>query len=375
MSSHVQQFLTHNNCIVKKDDRSKGLTHTLLDGWKGGKVNIPDDKRNDFCTAYARDVTMGNTLFVNELRGHYFKMFLDLDIMHDQMLSDEEIQKLMSIVYDCFKRFFTHTNSNQFLCVVSDACPKSICTTTTQLKRLIEDESRLRLLVDTKLNYVDDKYVVKVEDAVIDDFKYDTIFELKDGRRFCNTHRVNRKLKHGIHAIFPNITVSQDEALYMREALLSALNKELGTKYAEDGWSQVVDNAVYVNSGLRMIYSSKTKVCEECKGRNNGKYCNYCTNGKDLNEGRPYIFKFVCNDGQIDNSLTQEFSANMTRLIQKSSIYTANPSVTDGWKRFDGCPSFGDVKKSKSNGIGAPKLQSKERIFDEEKKNAKKKIV
>ena len=194
MSSHVQQFLTHNNCIVKKDDRPKGLTHTLLDGWKGGKVNIPDDKRNDFCTAYARDVTMGNTLFVNELRGHYFKMFLDLDIMHDQMLSDEEIQKLMSIVYDCFKRFFTHTNSNQFLCVVSDACPKSVCTTTTKLLQLVKDEEKLKFLVDPALNSIDSKDVVKVyePEALIHNLKHDTIFELQDGRRFCNTHRVNR---------------------------------------------------------------------------------------------------------------------------------------------------------------------------------------
>ena len=177
------------------------------------------------------------------------------------MLSNAEIEHLMSIVYDCFTRFFSSINANQLLCVVSDACPKSICTTTTKLKQLIEDENKLKLLVDTKLNSIDDKNVVKVEDtdALIHELRYDTIFELKDGRRFSNTHRVNGKLKHGIHAVFPHITVSQHEALCMREALLSALNKELGNKYAEEGWSQVVDNAVYVNSGLRMIYSSKNK--------------------------------------------------------------------------------------------------------------------
>ena len=60
----------------------------------------------------------------------------------------------------------------------------------------------------------------------------------------------------------------------------------------------------------------------------------------------------------------------MRLLIQKSTITPENPEITSGWKKFDGCPSYGDVIISKSN--GAPKLKSKERIFNEERKTTNK---
>ena len=116
-----------------------------------------------------------------------------------------------------------------------------------------------------------------------------------------------------------------------------------------------------------MIYSCKTKNCDVCKNKNQGKDCVYCENGKDLNEGRPYVLKCVCMNGKIDQAITKSLQTNTILLLQKATIYTAQCKKTEGWKRYDGCPSFGDIKESKSK-LGPPKLESRERVFGEEKK-------
>lgn len=366
--------------MVKSTDNLGGLTHTLLDGWGGGKIRIPEEKHSDFLVAYATDIKNNIPLFVNELRGMHYRMFLDLDIMHDTLLTDFEIEEIMLQVYECFKRFFPaesqKINKDQFMCIVSDACPKSICVDNRSLESLLKNANKLDEIVDSTLP---EDEAVSVHDLINLkerewDFTYDTIFKLPDGRLFRNTARVDGKLKHGIHAVFPHIIVTSDkdkgaEALFMREALVDALTLRFGNKYAPYGWSQVVDNAVYVNSGLRMIYSCKTKPCDVCKGKGRSKDCDFCENGKDLSEGRPYVLKFACLNGVIDPKITQIFKENTIRLLSYATLYTSQCKVSDNWKRYNGCPSFGDIIETKSN--GAPKLASKERMFIEEKKTTR----
>jgi len=376
MSSQTERFLSSNKYILPAHDKN-GLTHTLLDGFCGGRVRLPEDKKvlNDFLVAYATDVENGKTLFVNEMRRDHFRMFLDLDIMHTNILTEEEILEIMNEVYITFKRFFPDGgNKHQFLCVVSDADPKSLCVDHQSLTKFIGDKDKLKEYIDQDLCNTEDD-VVKIDKTLFNDwwkYNYNTIFELEDGSRFRNTHRVEGRLKHGIHAIFPKIIVTFKEALYMREALLDALTSRFGTKYAHKGWCHVVDNAVYVNSGLRMIYSSKTKNCEVCK--NNAKDRATCTagcrHGKDLSEGRKYKLKFVCDDGKLNEAITEEFRRNTVKLLYNAIIYTQELNVSQNWVKFNGCPSYGDIVEMKSN--GPPKLASKERYFIEENKQINK---
>lgn len=366
----TKRFLQGPPCyMVKKEDKNSGLTHTLLDGWKGGKVRIPEDKLNDFLVAYAQDVKNKEKVYINEIRKQHFRMFLDLDILHDNVLSSSEIESFMNIAYKCFRRFFPQ-NANHFTCIVSDAVPKALCVDHRSLESLLNNKEKLDEIVDSSLT---DETAVIITDSFknqVWDFTYDTIFKLPDGRLFRNTHRTNGKLKHGIHAVFPHIIVKTEEALYMREALIDALSLEFADKYATNGWSNVVDNAVYVNSGLRMIYSSKTKNCEVCKNKNHGKDCEaLCENGKDTSEGRPYVLRFVCVNGTIDQKITKELQDNTIKLLSYAIIHTNQCKVTDGWKKYEGCPSFGDIIESKTN--GPPKLASKERFFGEEKKTTR----
>tara|TARA_Y100000746_G_scaffold232107_1_gene247874 strand:+ start:1123 stop:2682 length:1560 start_codon:yes stop_codon:yes gene_type:complete len=363
----TQRFL--KPFLVKKEDKNNGLTHTLLDGWNGGKVRIPEDRYNEFLVAYATDIQNGVPLFVNELRRHTFRMFLDLDIVWNSKLSDDEIQEVMKVVFESFTRFFPDmTYKDQFLCIVSDACPKSICVDQRSLQSLMKDEESLQKYIDPSLSPYE---AINVEDTQnrIWDYTYDTIFKLSDGRCFRNTHKDNGNLKHGIHAVFPHIIVTMHEALYMREALVIALSNHFGDKYAIKGWSHVVDNAVYVNSGLRMIYSQKARNCDVCKNKNRGKDCDFCANGKDLSEGRPYKLRFVCSDGVYNDEITKELQNNMIRLLSYAILYTSQCKVSENWKKYAGCPSYGDIVETKNN--GPPKLASKERMFNEEKKTTR----
>lgn len=366
----MKRFLQGPPCyLVKKEDKNSGLTHTLLDGWKGGKIRIPEDKIPDFLVAYAQDVKNNEKLYVNEIRRQHFRMFLDLDILNPWILSDTEIEGILSVVLNTFRRFFPkHESDTKFMCIVSDASPKAICVDHRSLEEVLNNKEKLDTITDPTLS-PDGAILIteKFKEQTLN-FSFDSIFKLPDGRYFRNTHRTDGNLKHGIHAVFPHIIVTSEEALYMREALIEALTLEYGEKYAYKGWSQVVDNAVYVNSGLRMIYSSKTKNCELCKNKNNGKDC-VCEKGKDLSEGRPYELRFVYMNGKIDIQTTKSFQDNIIRLLSYATIYTSQCKVSEGWKRFEGCPAFGDIIAAKSN--GPPRLASRERFFGEEKKTTR----
>jgi hypothetical protein len=379
--SKIDQFIFHTKkkqmaterFLAKYISNTKSMTHTLLDGWKGGKVYIPDDAMDAFLSAYCQDIIANKPLYVNELRRCHFRMFLDLDIMNDRMLDESEIIEIVDVTTTCFKRFFpeAYQNKTMFLCIISDACPKSLCVDHTTFEEFVNNEEQLSKVIDPTLPAEDAVVIESFKNfkSSIWNYSYDTIFMLPDGRLFQNTHRVDGKLKHGIHIVFPHIIVKTDHALCMREALLDALTKKFDTKFAHNGWSQVVDNAVYVNSGLRMIYSSKTKICEKCRGKNKGKDCNFCHFGKDTSEGRPYTFKFACMDGKKNDEETEGFKINLHKLVHKAILFTSQNKVTQGWTKYDECPSPGDIIESKSK--GPPKLASRERMFSEEKKTTK----
>lgn len=365
---------------ILRKNKDNGLTHTLLDGYKGGKVMVPDELFSSFLSAYATDVANGVPLYVNELRRVWFRMFLDLDIMHEQQLSASEVEEIVCMACECFRRFYPEykvsMDRNKFLAIVSDACPKSICSNPQSLIDLLQDAKQLGQIVDDSLpsdDAIDIDYDASIFKDRIWDVTYKTVFRLPDGRLFQNTHRENGKLKHGIHVVFPHLIVNTEYAMYMREALVAALTKKFDTKYAEKGWHQVVDNAVYVSSGLRMIYSQKTQICQVCKKKNTTEGCGNCKNGKLLVDGRPYVFKFACLDGKIDEATTELLKNNIRKLIDYAIIRSDAQPPKDkpkegpaGWKMFDGCPTFGKTYEIKDD--RPPKHLSKEPVFPEEKK-------
>ena len=95
------------------------------------------------------------------------------------------------------------------------------------------------------------------------------------------------RLKAGIHVYYPNLFVTEDMALYMSTAVLSACK----TKWPkEEGhWEKIIDQKVYAPTrGLRWVWQFKAKPCDACKlarggaasnkKRGRGDWCDVCDN-------------------------------------------------------------------------------------------------
>lgn len=199
-----------------------------------------------------------------------------------------------------------------------------------------------------------------------------TVFELKDGKHFLNVERDGDGLcKHGIHVIFPQMHVDIQQALFMREALIEGLIAEYGLTHAEmapKGWHDVVDNAVYgVKRGLRMYGASKAENCKECHGQNKDGDCpNNCQRGK-IDVGRPHLLHSVYLNGVRDALREERYGREngSVYILKRTSIRTIDANACPDWKRYDGCPGFGDVLRMTMSDTGQPLhvVQSARAIF------------
>jgi hypothetical protein len=119
-----------------------------------------------------------------------------------------------------------------------------------------------------------------------------------------------QRIKTGAHVYWPDYYVTALQAMHIRESLLVDLSEVCGTRIEpqQNSWEDVVDKSVYGDaalgkqgSGLRMVGSSKTAVCKECKGRKReGPKCALCDGLGKVNDldlqgrvGRPYMMLCV----------------------------------------------------------------------------------
>jgi hypothetical protein len=199
-----------------------------------------------------------------------------------------------------------------------------------------------------------------------------TVFALGDGSYFVNAERNDTGLlKHGMHIILPEVYTTIEQALFMREALIEALNLEYGSSNAEiapNGWYDVVDNAVYgVKKGLRMYGSHKAEQCKECRGQSKqAESCpGRCDRGK-IGTGRPHLLHSVYVNGEEDEIREQKYrSGSQQNILKRTSIRSCKTEPDSTWRRYDGCPGYGDMLKTTLSKSGEPLhvLKSKQAIF------------
>jgi hypothetical protein len=98
--------------------------------------------------------------------------------------------------------------------------------------------------------------------------------------------------KHGLHVYAPNLFVSAQQALDIREQLVVQCELEFGPRPDHNDWSKVIDYSVYTSAGLRLPYSGKTDDCPACKDKSKkdkGGVCpNHCKNGRLCERWRRY---------------------------------------------------------------------------------------
>ena len=150
----------------------------------------------------------------------------------------------------------------------------------------------------------------------------------------------NGKIKTGIHMNWPELQVSQTEAILLRNQIVQSLNEE----FSAYDWSKFIDPSVYGNietgsrgSGLRMLYSYKYVKCDSC----NGKGCTNCNNRGKKDEPE-YIPIFIFSQNRIktidstQHSIDHLWMATVrTNCQEPTKVAKKKPDFTNAQKKSE----------------------------------------
>lgn len=270
----------HKEGFMNKHKEDEKTSNLLLSGLFGGVARIPHSAYGEFLELYATDISNGVHLHFTECRGENFKMYMDIDLVTSVPWTDADTCVMAGAVQAVLRRFYVEAPDSLF--------QVAVCTAPTVSQTGGE--------------------------------------------------------KHGIHLVFPNMTVTREQALTMREPTLMQLWKEFSHVVSDvDAWKDIVDRSVYsdAKSGIRMIGSNKLKLCPSCSNKGElRKACTECSMRGKVDAQRPY--SFLCILGSNGKKMEELSSINdsIFRHIRLCSIRTSALVLTPGWLRYDGCPSY-----------------------------------
>ncbi len=164
----------------------------------GGTIYVPKNKEKMFNKYYANDLRNNVKLFYVEVRPEIFKFMIDLDISDDNYWSDEKILKISIII---------NTIVNEF-------------------------------------------------------YKNSTLICCKASAKIKKNNQESEKIHTGVHLIYPQIFISADNAMIIRDAILQSFNDKYMNDLADitqttKTWSSIIDERIYIKNGFRMIGSDK----------------------------------------------------------------------------------------------------------------------
>lgn len=293
----VLNFSSGTDQIIPKN---KASTHLLLNG---GVLFVPDEMMGAFLDKYTEtlfDTTISSTapspsldnLYICEMRTPNFVHMCELDVKHRDYLNMDQILTIVRIIQQG----------------VSDIY--SGCTTRTGVKI---DTSVIVLLADKKVSKIP-----KTDEKCI---------------------------QTGIHLIWPYILTNVKIATLVREVVLHYLNTSSDSSLIIplNTWSEVYDESIIKDNGLRMIRSRKAEKCSFCHGKTfDGQIkpaldalmkgcfeqaptipplCEKCFGHRKLDTGRPYEYHMVLDaDGSPNEKLHSVLSTNPYELVRMCSI-------------------------------------------------------
>lgn len=147
----------------------------------------------------------------------------------------------------------------------------------------------------------------------------------------------NGNIKTGYHVIWPYLLVNADQALTMRAACITEAIQKGGERTAPyNSYDDLLDECVFMENGLRMVGSDKSKRCEMCVGKKkvNGNVCTSCCGVGRAGEKRVYEPYFVLNaQGDVDATrlgrLVDDDAKH--RLVKWCSIRSDSTAPTPGY--------------------------------------------
>lgn len=261
---------------LPKGAPADSATHYSL---MGGKYEIPDDKHDEWLERYAAHLVLRPhiPLFFVEKRTPFFRMHFDLDLVQPDVPALVDVIAMVNVCNTVFRTFYPGcTNSKQFVCIVLKSPPTP-----------------------------------------------------KSGG-----------IKTGFHVIWPYLLVDQTQALTLRESCIIEAVRVLGERVPpHNSFDDVLDMCVFVENGLRMVFSDKTRQCDLCKGKGrlHGNPCEQCRESKRVSENRVYRPYFVLDEhGELDTARLEAITVeeDKARCVLACSIRCVQATApTPGYVR------------------------------------------
>jgi len=140
--------------------------------------------------------------------------------------------------------------------------------------------------------------------------------------------------KTGIHVIFPNLIVNQNQAIDIRNYFVSYLMSKYGDMVGlQNSWEEIVDMSVYESNGLRMAGSNKTEECPECKGQKRKKrgevdsprrnVCTKCGGRYRIDSGKVYKPWIYIRNNKVHDAWTKILRMGYVYKITEGTITRA----------------------------------------------------
>lgn len=249
--------------------------------YSGGTVHLDPELQPMFDYLMASDLRKGRPLFFAELVGDSYRMFCDFDI-----------------------QTLTPPGNGEELAL--------------KIGKLMQET--MHKFVDTKHKLIIASAKIKKKEA--------------KGQVYYGPH---------YHFVWPEVVVTQEQALHIREMALSILNRKFPLKdhEFENGWESRLDEGVYRDkrAGLRMVGNFKCETCECQKEGGLGQCLNaHYGPKKKKNGGRPYsILMVVDEEGMRMSELTERLKNDYYLSIPLTRLHTDQPERVD-FKIPEDCP-------------------------------------
>ena len=340
--------------IDSKKNTGKEPTHLDMMNGKfsileeAASAKFPLDNEEFFLKLYALVYLQGKKMWFIETRTPVFRFFMDLDFEQPESLTPVKIELIAFVVNRSIKKFFLEENTRMICCTTSFKkvqCSGCVCECSGD-SNCVACKGTGRTGKNSKGKPCD---------------------------KCQGIHRIKKKT--GVHLIWPELYVSTQQCLDMRETVIADLISTFGTRSQPfNDWTDVVDNSVYRMSGLRMVGSRKAEVCPNCKGKRKvaDEDCVECRRSGRVDRGRPYAPLFVTDtNGRRDSNKEKEYESNYYLLILDTKIRT-NKCATTGFHIPEGFPLAEAEEKKKNKktpqrfariGIDSPEAEAMQTFF------------
>ena len=263
ISQNLKSWLISNKMWIKSNS-DKEKTHNAMEF--GRFLSIKPKFIDKFRKKLAKTLSNGEKNYILEIRTDYFKFMVDVDFKSEYGLNIEEKKILLNLIQ--------------------------------------------RAIIEVVGNKIENNYVIvsSTEDEEM----------IKDGQKM---------IKVGFHLIWPNIIVNEDDARFLRSAIIQYLEKS-GQRFISLGdWEDIIDSSIYnTHHALRMNGSNKHMKCKECKAKKSlREECSNCNMSGWLDVGRVYRpYLIIEPDNTYNNDLLNELQNDYYKDLVYTSIRTEN---------------------------------------------------